>query len=275
VSIAPIQFHYDVPAEPKALLVLLHGMAEHSARYAPVVDYLNTHGIGCCRFDLPGHGRSPVSEQQRGDVESFDEFVTAAVAAIDGARARYPDLPLFVWGHSMGAIVAALTIAQLATRGPMRIRGVITSSAPVAAFDAYPKIAVSALKWAARIAPTKRVARPFKPERLSRDLQVGERYGADPLVPRAITMRFLSELAQACLRTLRVARKLRLPWLALHGVDDEIAPAIGSQRLIDALGSTDKFLRLWPGARHEVHNEIEPARTEFLNCMVDWMRERA
>jgi alpha-beta hydrolase superfamily lysophospholipase len=175
----------------------------------------------------------------------------------------------------MGAIVATLTVAYLATRGPVKIRGVITSSAPVAAFDAFPKIAVRALTWAARIVPRKRVARPFKPERLSRDLNVGERYGADPLVPRAITMRFLSELATACLQSIRTARKLRLPWLAMHGGDDEIAPPIGSQRLIDSLGSVDKFLRLWPGARHEVHNEIEPARTEFLTCMVEWVRERA
>ena len=265
---------YDMPSSPIALLVILHGMAEHSARYTPVVEFLNAQGIGCCRFDLPGHGRSPASEGDRGDVQSFDDFITVAAAAIDGARARHPSLPLFVWGHSMGAIVAVLTANHLAKIGPAKIRGILTSSAPAAAFDPYPKFALRAMHWAARVLPTKRVARPFKPERLSRDLEVGKRYGADPLVPRAITLRFLSGLAAACEQSLKGARKVRLPWLALHGTDDEIAPAIGSQRLLDSLGSTDKVLRLWPGARHEVHNELEPMRTDFLTCMVDWIKER-
>jgi alpha-beta hydrolase superfamily lysophospholipase len=84
----------------------------------------------------------------------------------------------------------------------------------------------------------------------------------------------LVQLAEASMRCVQVARKIKTPWLALHGTDDEIAPAIGSQRLIDALASTNKYLRVWPLARHEIHNEIEPTRTEFLECMAAWVKER-
>jgi alpha-beta hydrolase superfamily lysophospholipase len=174
----------------------------------------------------------------------------------------------------MGAIIATLTAAQVARLGPMKIRGVITSSPPIAAFDPVPRFVMSLLKGMSLVFPRIRVARPFKPERLSRDLQVGIVYGEDPLVPKAITLRLLVQLAEASAQCVPMARKLKMSWLALHGTDDHIAPPIGSQRLFDALGSADKFLRLWPDARHEVHNEIEPTRTQFLECMVEWVKER-
>ena len=266
---------YDVPDDARAILVILHGMAEYSDRYRPAIEFFNAHGIGCATFDQRGHGKAPDNERDRGHIESYDEIVGDAANVMGAVRSLYPALPLFVWGHSMGAITAVLAAAALAKTTPGRIRGVITSSAPIAAFDSVPRFVVSALRMLANVLPRKRVARPFKPERLSRDLQVGLRYGADPLVPKAITLRLLTELAFACERSVQIARKLRVPWLALHGIDDEIAPAVGSQRLIDALSGDDKYLHVWPGARHEVHNEIEPTRTEFLTRMVEWMNERA
>jgi acylglycerol lipase len=266
---------YDVPADAKAMLVVIHGMAEYSARYAQVIEYLNARGIAVASFDQRGHGKTPLSESERGDIVLFQDLVVDATAVIDGARTKYPQLPLFVWGHSMGAIIATLTAAHVTRLGPARIRGVITSSSPTAAFDFVPPFVLRLLTWLSYVLPRFRVARPFKPERLSRDLQVGMVYGNDPLVPKAITLRLLVQLAENSTRCLQVARKLKMPWLALHGIDDEIALPIGSQRLIDALASTDKQFRLWPGARHEVHNEIEPTRTEFLDCMVAWIKERS
>jgi len=270
----PTSSQYDVPDGAKAMLVLIHGMAEHSARYRDAIGFFNAHGIACCSFDQRGHGRAPKTESERGDIVSFADVVTDAAAVIGGVRARHPSLPVFVWGHSMGAIVATLTAAHMAANGPTHIRGVITSSAPIAAFDGIPALLMRVAKIAVHLMPRKRLARPFRPERLSRDLQVGMRYGADPLVPKSITLRLLVQLAAASTQCLRVARKLRLPWLLLHGGDDEIAPPIGSQQLLDALASSDKQLRIWHNARHELHNEIEPTRTEFLTCITEWVLGR-
>jgi alpha-beta hydrolase superfamily lysophospholipase len=266
---------YDVPSDARAMLVLIHGMAEHSGRYAEIVQLLNANAIACCSFDLRGHGLAPASEQERGDVVAFQDFVADSAAVIDDVRGRYPQLPLFVWGHSMGAIIATLTVAQVALAGIGKVRGAITSSPPIAAFDRVPLFALRVLQGLCYVIPRFRIALPFKPEQLSRDLQVGLRYGEDRLVPKAVTLRLLVQLTEASARCVQVARKIKLPWLALHGADDQIAPPIGSQRLIDALSSTDKYLRLWQGARHEVHNEIEPTRTEFLETMVAWIKEKS
>jgi alpha-beta hydrolase superfamily lysophospholipase len=271
---APTELKHDVPADAIAILVVIHGMAEYSARYVQAIEWLNARGIGCCSYDQRGHGSALLTERERGDVVVFQDLVVDAATAVDNVRARYPQLPIFVWGHSMGAIVATLAVAHGAALGPPKVRGVITSSAPIAAFDAVPTFVLRMLNWLAFVAPKLRMPLPIKPERLSRDLQVGLRYAQDPLVPKAITLRLLVQLAAASTRCVQVARRLKTPWLALHGTHDEIAPAIGSQRLIDALASSDKYLRVWPLARHEVHNEIEPTRNEFLGCMVAWVKER-
>src|SRR5215831_15844207 len=141
----PLHIQYAVPQDSQALLVIVHGMAEYGGRYAGPIEFFNSRGLGCVTFDLRGHGKSPRSEMERGDVESFGDFVAEAAAVIDGARAKYPQLKLFVWGHSMGAIVATLAVSRLASQGPGKVRGVITSGAPIAAFD-------SLSKWTRRIA---------------------------------------------------------------------------------------------------------------------------
>ncbi len=264
-----------LPENARAILVIIHGMAEHSGRYRSTMEFFAERGIGCYRFDQRGHGRAARNEQERGDVLRFSDFVNDAAAVIDSVRHQHPGIPIFVWGHSMGAIVATLTAGKLAQIGPGKLRGVITSSAPIASFDSYSAVVLKLFKWGSQIVPRMRMSRPFRPERLSRDLEVGRRYAADPLVPRQLTIRFLVGLYESCLECLRVARTLRMPWLAMHGSDDLMAPPIGSQRLIDALSSTDKQLRLWLGGRHEVHNELEPMRTEFLTTMAEWICQRA
>ena len=257
----------NVPADARAMLLIVHGLAEHRGRYVKVVEFFNARGIACCTFDLRGHGKSP---GRRGDVGSFDDFVNDAAMLIDSLKFTYPQLPLFMWGHSMGAVIATLAAAE---RSP-KLRGVITSSPPFAAFDKIPWIAAWMMKWLSRIAPTRMVPLPVKPERLSRDASVGEAYIADPLVPKTVTVRLLVGLSDASARALRATRRVRVPWLALHGGEDRVAPPIGSQRLIDALQSADKQIMLWPAARHEVHNELEPERTEFLEKIAGWIEER-
>ena len=265
----------NVPSDAKALLIVIHGMAEHCARYNKVIAQLNAAGIATCCYDHRGHGLSVGATEIRGDVAAFDNFVTDAVAVIDGVRRQNPQLPIFIWGHSMGAIIATLAADAYVTQRPRGLRGVITTSPPIAAFDNIPRFVLRMLKVLSRIIPRHALALPFKTERLSRDPQIGSDYLADPLIPKTVTLRLLVGLATASARCLQVARKLTMPWLAMHGSDDQVAPPIGSQRLFDALRSDDKEILLWPGARHEVHNETEPTRTQCIDKIVAWIKQRS
>ena len=108
-------------------------------------------------------------------------------------------------------------------------------------------------------------------EALSHSREVQARYVADPRIPGKVTVRLLIELESACRMALANADSISIPWLAMHGAADNIAPPQGSQQLVDALGSRDKTLQLFTGMRHEVHNEIEPTPSEFYARMLHWI----
>lgn len=270
----PLSGDMCVPADATAMLVIIHGLAEHRARYDDIAAMLATRGIATCRFDQRGHGKSVQGGEMRGDAV-FDDFLADVVAILNGVRATYASLPIFVWGHSMGAVIATLAVAAHIEHRPRIIKGVITSGPPLAAFDKVPRLATAALKLLSRLLPKRAVPLPFRSEYLSRDPQVGIRYAADPLIAKAVSLRLLVGLSTASLRCPRAALKLSMPWLVMHGSDDRIAPPIGSQRLFDNLRSRDKEFVIWPAARHEIHNELEPTRSEFLAKIVAWIHQRA
>jgi acylglycerol lipase len=257
-----------VPENAKAMLLIIHGLAEHRGRYSKQVEFFTAHQIACCTIDLPGHGAACAT---RGDMVSFTDCVNDLALLVDSLKFKHATLPLFIWGHSMGSLIATLVAAE---RSP-KIRGVITSSVPVAAMDAVPKWRAALFKFAERIVPTQRVRLPISYAAISRDPVVVEAYKNDPLIPKSVTLRLLLGMFEASSRAIRKAKRLRMPWLALHGGADRIAPPIGSQRLIDALASTDTRLLVWHSAFHEVHNDIEPDRTVMLDAMVEWMLEKA
>jgi acylglycerol lipase len=111
-------------------------------------------------------------------------------------------------------------------------------------------------------------------EHLSHSKAVQADYSGDPLVPEKVTVRLLIELERACRKALEQAGAITVPWLALHGSADHIAPPQGSQQLVDALGSRDKSVQFFMGMRHELHNEVEPTPSEFYERVVNWILDR-
>jgi alpha-beta hydrolase superfamily lysophospholipase len=255
------------PPNPSACLIVLHGLAEHRGRYELPMQHFAASGIACIAYDQRGHGRSPGA---RADVQHFSQFADDFATIRCGVAARYPRLPIFVWGHSLGSIVALCS--ALDPRNTLS--GAITTGCAVRALPALP---VRAWCWTSALAgvlPTIRVNPGLTVQFLSRDPKVQQDYLRDPLVQQTVAVRLLAELACACGRVLHYAPAIRIPWLAVHGADDPIAPPAGSRDLVARLGSTDKQLVIEPGLLHEVHNEAEPAATRFRERVVSWIRER-
>ncbi len=94
---------WDAESTPKALVVLVHGYGEHPGRYAHVIRALNLHGYVVCAMDHRGHGESA---GVRAHVERFDYFVDDLHIFVTKMREAYPELPLFMLGHSMGGLIA-------------------------------------------------------------------------------------------------------------------------------------------------------------------------
>jgi alpha-beta hydrolase superfamily lysophospholipase len=256
-----------VPHEATAGLIIVHGIAEHGARYRHAAEALARRNIASFVYDQRGHGESPGTRTHIGD---FAEFAADLGLIGENVQQRFAQLPLFVWGHSMGSVVV-----MLAARDLSWARGFITTGC---ALDAMPKLdglAGAVLRMASALAPRLRISLGIDASALMQDPEEQRRHMSDPLVPRTASLRLLYGFAAACRACRANAPKITLPWLAVHGEADKVCPISGSRTLIDTLGSRDKQLVTYPKLLHEVHNEDEAARTALFDLMSRWILERA
>jgi alpha-beta hydrolase superfamily lysophospholipase len=256
-----------VPRGAKAGLIIVHGIAEHGARYRHACDALAKRHIACFVYDQRGHGMSPGT---RTHIGNFTDFAADLQLIGENVLQRFPELPLFVWGHSMGSVVVMLAAPDLAWA-----RGIITTGC---ALDAMPKLdgaAGALLRIASALAPRLRISLRIDASALTQVEEEQHRHMNDPLVPRTASLRLLYGFAHACRTGRANAPKIMLPWLAVHGEADKVCPISGSRTLIDTLGSRDKQLVSYPSLLHEVHNEAESWRTALFDLMSSWILARA
>ncbi len=256
-----------IPDKPRAALVVVHGIAEHGGRYRHVADALARHDIASFVYDQRGHGRNLRARSQIDDFAGFAHDLNAVAASL---RERHAALPFFVWGHSMGSVVSILA----ALDGLAGIAGVITSGC---ALDALPSLGGwrgLGLRMANTLLPRLRITLRIDASRLTQVQDIQRAHMSDPLVPRSASLRLLYGFAAACETCKAGLPTIHLPWLAIHGTADEVCPVSGSERLIAALGSSDKQLVLYPRLLHEPHNEDEAARAQMFELMARWMLAR-
>ena len=250
--------------EPKAVLVIVHGLAEHCGRYGNVINHLVPLGYAVHGFDLPGHGRS---EGQRVYIDHFSEFTDALDEFLAIARRRHPEKPLFLLGHSMGGLI----VARFLVERDAGVAGAIVSAPAVKLSDDIPLALIWASRVLSRILP--RVGlKPMEAEGISRDPTVVKAYVNDPLVYTGkITARLGDELLRAGNEVRRNASSITVPLLILQGSGDRLVDPGGAQLLYDALSATDKTLKLYEGLYHEVMNE--PERERVLADVHAWLEE--
>jgi alpha-beta hydrolase superfamily lysophospholipase len=255
-----------VPRDAKAGLIIVHGIAEHGARYRHAAEALARRSVASFVYDQRGHGMSPGT---RTHIGNFADFAADLRLVGEDVRQRFPGLPLFVWGHSMGSVVLVLAAPDLKWA-----RGFITTGC---ALDAMPKldgVAGALLRLASTLAPRLRISLRIDASALTQVLEEQRRHMSDPLVPRTASLRLLYGFAQACRIGRENAPKITLPWLAVHGEADKVCPVSGSRTLIEALGSRDKQLVTYPNLLHEVHNEDQHARSALFDLMSRWILAR-
>ena len=261
-------WHERIPGHAAAGLIIVHGIAEHASRYRHIAPRLAAHGIACFAYDQRGHGLHPA---RRTDIDDFDHFADDLEAVGQTLRLRFPTLPLFVWGHSMGSV-----IVTLASIDRLRwARGLITTGH---ALDALPKlegVTGVLLKLAAKLLPRLRISLRIDGTKLTQVLEEQRAHMADPLVPRSASLRLLYGFAAACTTCAQNLPAIQQPWLAVHGEADAVCPPSGSNAVIQQLGSADKTLVTYPGLLHEVHNEDEAAREALVELMSQWILARS
>lgn len=253
----------DLPA--RAVLALVHGVHEHSGRYAYVASALMQRGIAVHAFDLRGHGQS---DGPRGQVEGFDEYVDDLSTFLVQVRAAAGDLPVFLMGHSMGGLVVSSTVTHRGTDG---LAGIVLSS-PALAIPDQPKVLTALAPVVARWLPNLPVTK-LDLSRLSRDPTVARAYEEDPLT---ITQGVRARLGYAIIRAIDEVRErpeaFDVPLYLFHGDADEVTAIEGTTWLAEHAASDDVTLRIWEGLYHETLNE--PERDHVIGALADWLDAR-
>lgn len=251
--------------QARAVLIVVHGLAEHSSRYSNLVDYFVPRGFAVYACDHQGHGQSP---GRRAHVERFSDFVDDLEIFCELVYRQQPNLCRLLIGHSMGGSIA---LAH-AVSGRCRCEGLILSAPSLKTNAEVPALLLAISGLLSRWTPTLRAVQ-LEAAAISRDPQVVAAYENDPLVFRGkITARLGRELLDTMKSLELRGAELALPLLILHGTTDRLTDPAGSQALLARAGSADKTLKLYPGFYHELFNE--PGKEIVFADMENWLRQR-
>lgn len=249
-------------SEPKAVVIIVHGYAEHSGRYAYVAEYLCGYDYVVETFDLRGHGKS---EGKKTYVKSFDEYLKDLDQFLIRTRGKYPEKPIFLFGHSMGGAIVTL---YAITRQP-KVKGLLLSGAALKISDDISPLML-------RLSPIIGFLFPKLPTikldstAVSRDPEVVKWYDNDPLNYRGgVPARTGAEINRATKCIQSQMESIELPLLIMHGTADRLADPEASKKLYSRANSKDKTLKLYEGSYHEILNDPEKARV--MDDMMKWL----
>jgi len=247
--------------EPRAVLLMVHGLGEHCGRYSNVVNYLVPLGYALYGLDHVGHGKS---EGAREYIERFEDFTDTLDTCRAMVKQAQPGKPLILYGHSLGGLISTCYLLDHQTEFAGAILSAPLSRVP----ENVSATTILMGRVLSRVAPKAGVL-PLDATGVSRDPAVVQAYVNDPLVFHGKTpARLAAEMMRAMRRVETEAGKITLPVMILQGSADRLVPG-DARFLYDAVSSADKTLKIYEGLYHEAHNEPECAIV--LGDMEAWL----
>ena len=244
----------DIPLNPRAIIVIVHGFGEHLGRYEYVKDKFLDCGYGVIRLDNRGHGKSG---GERGHINSFKDFVKDIDVIIELIRNEKPNIPIFMLGHSMGGFIAGVYGVLYKNK----LRGQIFSGAVTITPNQARGIKMILLRLVNKSLPKMRMKNPL----VDND--------EDELILRSATFKFYMEFLYTGIRWLRDNFiNYEYPCLILHGEYDKVVDKEGSMQFYSSISSKDKDIKIYEGLKHEILNH--EGSDVVLEDIHRWIEER-
>ncbi len=251
--------------EPRAVLIVVHGLRDHSSRYAELAEHLVGQGFAVYAFDLRGHGHS---EGVRVHIDSFEEYLSDLDLFLARVRQQEPGRPLFLLGHSMGGAIA--TLFTLERKPPLQ--GLLLSAPALKPGSDVSGALITTTRVLGGVLPNLKVLE-LDPKQFSRNPEVVRENETDPLVFQEGGP---ARTASALLTTLETLsermEEVSLPLLVLHGTEDKVTDPEGSKALVQRARSSDKTLKLYEGLFHDLLHE--PEKAQVLADIQAWLLSR-
>ncbi len=256
-----------MPDSPKASMLLVHGLGEHSGRYADFAKMLAEAGVAVFTFDGRGHGKSAEGKPDA-YYESAEDYLQDIEVLFGKAKNYLPGLPAFLYGHSMGGgLVAAFVLKK-----KPEARGVILSSPAIREAEGTSRLLIGLSDLVSKFLPRLK-ALSLDVAGISRIPDEVKKYRKDPLIyQQSIPARTGTELYRQMQYIQLHAAEFDLPLLILHGTADRLTNPKGSDLLFEKAISKDKTLEVFQDGYHELIRDLEAERYERL--ILEWILAR-
>lgn len=255
-----------LPASPKAVFVLVHGLGAHSARWDFLAGYLAGQGYASYAIELRGFGRTP--ERPRGHVDSFETWFRDILALSGIAGRDFPGKKVFLLGESMGGLIAY----DLAGRHPDRFAGVVLIAPAFKNGLKFPPSVYLKVALVRPFCPKHLVAAPFTSEMATRDPDYAAVMNANPDEVRVVSLGILSGFLPLQARAGRLARSYAVPSLFLIPGVDHLVDEKGSRKIFRKIALADKTLIEYPEMFHAI--AIDLGREKAFEDIVAWASPR-
>lgn len=230
----------------KAVMVIIHGLGEHMNRYHNLGKSFATHGIAVFGMDLRGHGNSP---GKRGHTAPRSQILDDVDTLCRTTQAVFPDVPLFIYGHSMGGNIGL----HHRLLGKFRPKGYIITSPWIILYNKISGIQVFALRLLSKIMPDLCIKNGLDTKNLSSDESQID-CSTDELYHQYVSIQTTLDCSDAALEILESSNNGLGDVLLLHGTDDHICSIDGSKAFMKNAPDSCTFIQ-WEGSYHELHHD--------------------
>lgn len=259
-SFDDINLHYkkDFIENPKAIILISHGLAEHSGRYDYTSRKLNDFGYSVYRYDHRGHG---LSDGRRGYIKHIDDLFEDANTFVDFVRLENPNVPIFMLGHNLGGHI----LTGFGCKYESKVDGMIFCSSLICDSNGYTNTECDSLDPFTLV-------RESNVHNLTHDLEAIHSYENDNLVLEYITQGMYKALKESCISLQNHICSYSYPCLIIHSCTDSIISCDDSKYLFDNISSDDKEIILLSGLYHKLLDEI--IKDEILSKISNWIDAR-
>ncbi|HEY0132461.1 MAG TPA: alpha/beta hydrolase [Nannocystis sp.] len=263
---------------PKFVVCMSHGAAEHMSRYARVAGWFAERGGLTFGADHRGQGSSGGPP---GHVESFSVYAEDLHAVVNAEiealplESRPDKIPWFLFGHSMGGLVALTYLLDHRDRQPFD--GAIISAPLLGLTMKVPPLKLKVGQLAARLLPRLTLPSGLPASAISRDPAEVELYTRDTRRIDKVSARWFAAMNAAIVRVSAEAPQLDLPMLWYVGTGDRVCDPMATRALFDRFpeaGVRNQSLRSFDGYYHELHNEPELLRQPIKEMLLGWIDQR-
>ncbi|XP_059657159.1 uncharacterized protein LOC132303765 [Cornus florida] len=259
---------FPVNGEMKGIMIIIHGLNEHSGRYSHFAKQLTSCNFGVYAMDWIGHGGS---DGLHGYVPSLDHVVADTGAFLEMIKAENPGIPCFLFGHSTGGAVV-LKAASFPHIEEM-LEGIVLTSPALRVKPAHPIVGAVAPLFSLVVPKYQFKGANKRGIPVSRDPAALLAKYSDPLVYTGpMRVRTGHEILRISSHLMRNLKSVTVPFFVLHGTADKVTDPLASQDLFTEAASTFKDIKLYDGFLHDLL--FEPEREEIAQDIIDWMEKR-